>query len=104
MQLFLLMIPALLMGLWIGYETGKEAGRNDAVNAKQSLKIVSQKLAEAEDYIAKCKADITMYNECIDGMIAGKSPCDWCEEQKECELQAKAEGKGCDQWWLMYSN
>ena len=72
------------------------------MNARQSLKIVAQKLEEAEETIRRAESDIKAYNACIDSMIAGGSPCDWCEEQCECQLTAKSEGRGCAEWWLRY--
>ena len=68
------------------------------MNAKQSLKLASKRIEELEDFNRRCSADIKAYNQCIDSMIAGGSPCDWCEEQEECQLEAK--GKGCNGWWL----
>lgn len=71
------------------------------MNAKQSLKIVSKDLADKEIVLARAMKDIARYNLCIDSVIAGeKTFCDWCEEQNECQLEAK--GKGCDVWWLKY--
>jgi len=71
------------------------------MNAKQSLKVVAKRLEEVEIVLARAKVDIKHYNEVIDSMIAGGSPCDWCEDQTECQLTAKAEGKGCPEWWLI---
>ena len=72
------------------------------MNARQSLKIVSKRLKDTEITLARAQADIRDYNSCIDSMIAGGSPCDWCEDQCECQLTAKAEGRGCSEWWLKY--
>lgn len=69
------------------------------MNAKQALKKVVQRNADLEDYNRRCSADIKAYNECIDTMIAGGSPCPWCEEYAECQLEEK-DKKGCAQWWL----
>jgi len=71
------------------------------MNARQSLKLVAKRLEEVEIVLARAKVDIKHYNQVIDGMIAGGSPCDWCEDQTECQLTAKAEGKGCSEWWLI---
>ena len=72
------------------------------MNARQSLKLCAARLEEVEAVLARAKKDIKDYNACIDSMIAGGSPCDWCEDQCECQLTAKAEGKGCESWWLRY--
>jgi len=70
------------------------------MNTKQALKKVSQRLTDLEDTLARAEADIKAYNQCIDGMISGQSPCDWCEDRQECQLESK--GKGCDLWMLRY--
>ena len=72
------------------------------MNAKQSLKLCSQQLLDTEATLARASRDIKRYNDCIDSMIQGGSPCDWCEDARECGRVEKAEGKGCDQWWLAY--
>ena len=72
------------------------------MNAKQALKAVSQRLSEVEIVLARAQSDINQYNLCIDSMISGGSPCEYCEEEEACQLQAKTDGKGCAQWWLKY--
>ena len=69
------------------------------MNARQALKKVVERNTDLEDYNRRCSADIKAYNECIDTMIAGGSPCPWCMEYPECQLEAK-DGKGCSEWWL----
>ena len=72
------------------------------MNGRQAAREAAKKLAEAE-YMNKCAAiDIQGYVACVLHMIKGGSPCDWCEERNECQLQAKEEGKGCELWWLKY--
>lgn len=70
------------------------------MNAKQSLKIVAQKLEDAVKTLQRAQKDIKAYNECIDHMIAGGSPCDFCEDGRECHLEDQ--GKGCGLWMLRY--
>lgn len=72
------------------------------MNAKQALRAAAKRIEELEHYNRLASADIKTYNEVIDGMIAGRSPCDWCEDQQECQLQAHADGKGCDMWMLAF--
>lgn len=72
------------------------------MNAKQSLKLCSHQLEIAEITLRRAQRDIKRYNDCIDSMIQGGSPCDFCEEKPECQLEAKAAGKGCGEWWLSY--
>lgn len=70
------------------------------MNAKQSLRLAAKRIEELEYFNRRSAADIKEYNNCIDRMIAGGSPCDYCEDQNECQLQAKADGKGCTEWML----
>lgn len=71
------------------------------MNAKQAARAASKnkRIAELEDFNRRCSADIRAYVGCIISMIGGASPCAWCEEENECQLEAKG-GKGCKQWWL----
>lgn len=71
------------------------------MNARQAARAAAKKIEELENFNARSKADITVYNHVILQMIDGKSPCPWCEENKECQLEAK-DGKGCQEWWLAY--
>jgi len=71
------------------------------MNAKQSLKICSQQLLDTQAVLARAQMDIKFYNQCIDGMIRGESPCPYCEDYQECKLVAK-DGKGCSSWWLAF--
>ena len=73
---------------------------SEIVNGRQAAKLAAKRIEELENYNRRAAADIKAYNACIDGMIAGESPCKWCEEQSECQLEAKG-GKGCSEWWLM---
>ncbi len=70
------------------------------MNAKQALRSVTKQLENQTFYNALASADIRDYNAVIDHMIGGGSPCDWCQDKEECQLQAKADGKGCDMWML----
>ena len=48
--------------------------------------------------------DIKDYNACVLDLIAGKSPCLWCEEHRlgECEHPESHMNAGCHEWWLRY--
>lgn len=72
------------------------------MNAKQALKAVRQRLEDLEITVQRATSDIKRYNECIDGIIRGKSPCEWCEDEKECQLEAHNLKKGCGLWMLSY--
>lgn len=69
------------------------------MNAKQSLRLAAKHIEELEDYNRRAAADIKAYNQCIDSMIAGGNPCEWCEDQEECQRECK--GRGCEEWWLV---
>lgn len=71
------------------------------MNGRQAAKAAAKKIEEMEHYNARCKTDITHYNVVIQALIAGESPCPWCEDYKECQLTAK-DVKGCEHWWLAY--
>jgi hypothetical protein len=71
------------------------------MNGRQAAKLAAKKIEELEHYNARSKADITAYNRVVLGLIEGDlNPCDWCEENADCERQIK--GKGCSEWWLAY--
>jgi len=47
-------------------------------------------------------ADIKSYNQCIDYMIAGGSPCEFCHDfAGDCSHpECREAGKGCEDWML----
>lgn len=69
------------------------------MNMKQSLKAAATHIEELTHSNARYRNDVIAYNECITAMIEGKSPCTWCEDHEECQLQAK-DGIGCTDWML----
>ena len=71
------------------------------MNGKQAAKLAAKRIAELEYVLAKQIQDIKDYNACIIAHIKGGSLCEWCEDQNECQLEAKG-GKGCPEWWLRY--
>lgn len=71
------------------------------MNGRQAAKAAAKMIEELEYSKANQARDIVDYNACIQDMIDGKSPCTWCEEEEECQLEAKG-GKGCHEWWLKY--
>ena len=70
------------------------------MNAKQSLKKASERIAVLESFNRFAAADIKAYNFVIEQLIAGNSPCPMCNELEECQRPEK-DGKGCSEWWLM---
>lgn len=69
------------------------------MNGRQAAKAAAARIAEMERVAALNKQDIIAYNKCILDMIAGESPCLYCEDWQECQLEAKG-GKGCAEWML----
>lgn len=69
------------------------------MNARQALKHVVEENANLRHYNREASADIKLYNQVIDHMIGGGSPCDYCEDLDECQLQAKGK-TGCTDWML----
>ena len=72
------------------------------MNARQAARAAAKRIEELEHYQREATADIKAYNGCIQSMIKGGSPCDWCEEQVECQKEEKAASKGCKDWWLAF--
>ena len=70
------------------------------MNAKQSLKAAAKRCEEMEHQIMLNIRDIRLYVECIRGMINHKSPCEYCEDRDECEINGKDISMGCDDWML----
>jgi hypothetical protein len=68
------------------------------MNKRQALKAAAERIKEQDRILALNKADIMDYNACITDMIAGKGPCQWCEDYNECQLASK--GPGCTMWML----
>ena len=69
------------------------------MNGRQAARLAAKRIEELEYYNARCKADITAYNAVIEALIRGESPCRWCEDIEECQLEAK-NGRGCAEWML----
>lgn len=70
------------------------------MNGRQAAKAAAKRIEEQEHTLALNKADIRDYNQVILDLIGGKSPCDYCEDLNECQLQAKTDGTGCSEWML----
>ena len=75
------------------------------MNAKQAMRKkqrneLIQQIADLTFVNAMNAADIVSYNQCIDSMIAGGSPCPFCEDYEgECEHpECREAGKGCGDW------
>ena len=74
------------------------------MNKRQALRAVTKQLEEYEALFEEqarllnlYRADVKNFYECIEGTVDGKSICDWCDSQEECQLQAKG-NKGCKEW------
>ena len=71
------------------------------MNARQAAKAAAARIESMEHTLALNKADIIDYNIVIQALIAGKSPCDWCEDLQECQLDSKGKN-GCSEWLLRF--
>lgn len=74
----------------------------EIMNGRQAAKAAAKRIEENEYVIRMQANDIKDYNSCILDMIAGKSPCWWCEENRlaECEHKDSWMNAGCHEWWL----
>ena len=77
------------------------------MNAKQATRKMDRarlvkQIADLEFINQMNQADIVSYNQCIDYMIAGGSPCEFCEDfNGDCEHpECREAGKGCPDWML----
>ena len=72
------------------------------MNARQAAKAAAKRIEENEYVIRMQANDIKDYNACVLDMIAGKSPCSWCEENRldECQHPESRGSAGCHEWWL----
>ena len=69
------------------------------MNGRQAAKLASLQVIELERIRALNTEDIIDYNLCILSMIDGRSPCPFCEDYDECQLEAK-DHKGCGEWMV----
>ena len=69
------------------------------VKATKAAKAAAKRIEELERVAALNKADIIDYNKCVEHIIQGGSPCDYCEDLQECQLEAKGK-TGCTEWML----
>ena len=77
------------------------------MNAKQATKKMDRyalikQIADLEFVNKMNAADIKSYNQCIDYMISGGSPCEFCHDfTGDCEHpECREAGKGCADWML----
>jgi len=72
------------------------------MNGRQAAKLAAKRIEELEHYQREASMDIKAYNGCINSMIKGGSPCDWCDFAIECQREEKTAGKGCEEWMLAF--
>lgn len=71
------------------------------MNARQAARAAAKRIEEMERVNILMSRDIRGYNTVILKMIEGESPCPYCEEFEECQLEARG-NKGCSEWWLKF--
>ena len=72
------------------------------MNSRQAAKAAAERIEQLEFRLAMNILDIRDYNKVIEELILQKSPCPWCEDYNECQLEAK-KLYGCPEW-LLHSN
>lgn len=70
------------------------------MNSRQAVKAAAKKIIELEHMNMMQALDIQEYNRVILDIINGTGPCQWCEEEPECQRECK--GHGCQEWWLRF--
>lgn len=74
--------------------------RKSGITEKLAL-VDEAELKDNRSWLAQRDYENQIMQQCIDGMIAGRSPCWWCEECKECK-QPQHMKKGYDGWFLRF--
>ena len=71
--------------------------------------VLEEELVDNRVWLAKRDQENQLMQQCIFGMMEGKSPCEWCEDFKECgklpndeKLSGFFAGCGCKDWFLRF--
>jgi hypothetical protein len=76
--------------------------RKSGETAKLAL-VQEDELTDNRSWLAQRDYENQLMQQCIAGMIEGRSPCWWCEEEKDCKRDQHMK-KGCKEWWLRFLN
>lgn len=71
------------------------------MNGRQAARLAANRIRELEYIVSMQSRDIREYNETILDIIAGKTPCNRCEEANEC-TKKEFGSVGCQGWWLHF--
>jgi len=74
--------------------------RKSGEDAKLAL-VQETEILDNRSWLAKRDYENQLMQQCIAGMIEGRTPCWWCEECKECKREQHMK-KGCKEWWLRF--
>jgi len=72
------------------------------MNGRQAAREAAKHIEQLNDFNRRASADIKAYNQVIEAMRAGKSPCPWCDDYDSCEKAEKDTLAACDEWMLTW--
>lgn len=65
--------------------------------------VLEEELLDNRAWLAKRDMENQLMQQCIFGMMEGRSPCEWCEDYRECsEKTPESAPHGCRDWFLRF--